>query len=232
MRKNILITGVPHSGKSTLIKSIISNVEKKVGFLTNEILENDQRIGFEIETSNSERFMLADINKKTNYQLSKYYVNVENLDKAIFSLPRYNMNDLLYIDEIGRMELYSENFKKLTSKYLNSDNICVATITKVYTDEYIEGVKRRNDIILVGLTEENRPKKAIFIEKLINKIIKAKGYISEPERLKVIGKDNYELVSEHGVREVINNKGIWECTCDFYTQNKICSHIISVEALT
>ncbi len=48
---NILIVGLPKSGKTTLLKTILENYPKKTGFFTNEIRENDMRIGFEIETS-------------------------------------------------------------------------------------------------------------------------------------------------------------------------------------
>jgi nucleoside-triphosphatase THEP1 len=51
MRKNILITGMPRSGKSTLLKNIISRIEDKVGFITHEIRKNGERTGFEIETN-------------------------------------------------------------------------------------------------------------------------------------------------------------------------------------
>jgi nucleoside-triphosphatase len=231
MLNNILITGLPHSGKSTLVKHLTLRFENKVGFVTNEVKKDGKRIGFEIETSNLEKYILADINHRTKYQVSKYFVNIENLDKAISSFPNFKANEFLYIDEIGEMELYSENFKALTLKYLDSDNICIAAITKVYTDDFVEAIKKRHDIILVELTEENREEQVIFVEKLINKIRKAKKYLSEPERLKVIGKDRYELVSEHGIRKVTNDKGKWKCTCRFCTKYNICSHIITVQAL-
>ena len=40
---------MPKSGKSTFLKKLISNFENKVGFVTNEIREDDEKIGFEIE---------------------------------------------------------------------------------------------------------------------------------------------------------------------------------------
>ena len=50
MRTNILISGVPKSGKSTILKKIIQHYSERIGFVTNEVREHDERIGFEIET--------------------------------------------------------------------------------------------------------------------------------------------------------------------------------------
>jgi len=48
---NILITGLPQSGKTTLLKSLLKNHPQKTGFFTHEMRENGTRTGFEIETS-------------------------------------------------------------------------------------------------------------------------------------------------------------------------------------
>lgn len=51
LQMNILITGLPQSGKTTLLKTLLENYPQKTGFFTNEIRENGTRTGFEIETS-------------------------------------------------------------------------------------------------------------------------------------------------------------------------------------
>ena len=113
MRKNILITGLPRGGKTTLLKKVISGFGKKVGFVTNEIRENGERIGFEIETHSEEKSILASVHFKTDFKVSRYFVDVKNLDAIIPRVAKFDYEDLLYLDEIGQMELFSENFKKL-----------------------------------------------------------------------------------------------------------------------
>ena len=46
MQKNILITGKPKSGKSTILEKVIFGIPDKVGFITKEIRANGQRTGF------------------------------------------------------------------------------------------------------------------------------------------------------------------------------------------
>lgn len=168
MKKNILITGAPKSGKSTLLNKVIESVKNKVGFVTNEILGGNGRVGFEIETQLGNKKTLAHIDFKTQLKVSKYSVDIENLDDLIPEVSNFQEGDLLYLDEIGQMELYSEKFKELTLSYLNSNNICIATLSEIYQDTFTDAIRVREDILLVELTPENRDEKMKSIQSLIN----------------------------------------------------------------
>ncbi|MFH1253719.1 MAG: nucleoside-triphosphatase [Candidatus Uhrbacteria bacterium] len=227
MRKNILITGMPKSGKSTLLKKVISGLENKIGFVTNEVRENGERIGFEIETHLGEKSTLASVNFQTDFRVSKFFVNVNNLDEMIPKVSEFNNENLLFLDEIGQMELFSENFKNLVLKYLDSPNTCIATI-KVWDNEFIEQIKKRNDVILVEITEENRDSKEKFITKLIGKIQKAKRYASEPKRF-LVKDDEVTITTDHGEKHLKKIENEWCCDCGFFAENKICSHLITFD---
>ena len=228
MRKNILITGLPKSGKSTLLKKVISNYEKKVGFVTNEIREGNERIGFVIETYLGEKSVLADINFKTKFKVSRYFVNVKNLNSIIPKVAKFNNEDLLFLDKIGQMELFSKKFRKLTLKYLDSSNICIATLSKVYNEKFIEQIKNRKDVILVEISEENRDLKEKYIKILISKILKAKRYFSEPKRF-IPDNDKVIINTDHGIRNLKNIGNNMICDCEFFKENNLCSHIIAFE---
>src|SRR3989344_7593928 len=228
MRNNILITGMPRSGKSTLLKKIIQQFEHKVGFVTNEVRKDGERIGFEIETNAGEKSMLANVNFKTNLKVSRYSVDIENLDLMISKVENFEKNDFLFLDEIGQMELFSEKFKVFVKKYLDSTNTCIATLSKIYSDEFIETIKRRNDISLIEITEENRDEKEKYLETLLRKVAKAKRYVSEPDRFS-INQDEVSITTDHGTRNLSKQKEGWICNCEFFKENKVCSHIIALE---
>ena len=160
---------MPKSGKSTLLKKVISGLENKVGFVTNEIRENGERIGFEIETHLGEKTTLADANFQTDFQVSKYFVDIDNLDKIIPKVSEFNNKNILFLDEIGQMQLFSESFKNLVLKYFDSPNTCIATVSKIYSDEFIDKIKKRNDVILIEITEENRDLTEKHLTELIGK---------------------------------------------------------------
>src|SRR3989344_397150 len=224
MRKNILITGMPRSGKSTLLKKLITNFDQKVGFVTNEVRKDGERIGFELENHKGEKSMLANVDFKTNFKVSRYFVDINNLGEIIPSVDQFDDHDFLFLDEIGQMELFSEKFKVLVKKYLDSPNTCIATLSQIYSDEFTETIKKRNDIFLIEITEENREEKEKYLETLLKKIVKAKRYISEPNRFS-INQNDVSITTDHGTRILTKRKEGWICNCDFFQENKVCSHI-------
>ena len=228
MRKNILITGPIRSGKSTVLRGVIEKFDKKVGFVTEEVIKEGKRAGFEMKTSFGDKKVLAHIDLKTSFRVARYFVDINNLEKVVKDILSFSDSSLLYLDEIGQMQLYSNRFKALVTKFLDSSNVCIATISAVFDDNFINEIKKREDVILVKVSPENREEKIEFVKKLIGKIEKAKKYLLEKERF--TSKDfGVELKSEHGIREITVNDGRGSCNCSFFISNKICSHVIATE---
>lgn len=231
MQKNIFITGEPKSGKSTLLQNLITNIPNKVGFVTNEIRDDNGRIGFEIKTHTGKKTVLAHIDFKTEQKVSKYFVNTEHLESLIPEVSDFGNTNFLYLDEVGEMQLFSNKFKNLVLQYLNSPNTCLAAISYVFHNDFTESIKERDDVILVKISTENREEQEKFLSQLLKKIEKAKRYISEPERFK-IGDSKIELKSEHSTRNLVLENKKWKCDCDFFKQYKICSHVIATKETT
>lgn len=230
MLKNILITGLPKTGKSTLLENLVSGLPRKVGFITREVVNDKGRIGFEIQTHPGNKTMLTSVNFLTPFKVSRYCVDIGNLESIIPEISAFANEDILYLDEIDQMELFSEKFKELVITYLNSPNTCVATVSKIYDDDFMRSIKRRNDVLLVEITEGNRDSEKNFLQQLLRKIEKAKKYILEPERFGGSG-FTIDLKSEHGFRILKRVGKRWICSCDFFTSHKICSHSIATEEL-
>ncbi len=231
MQKNILITGQPKSGKSTLLRKLIAAIDDKVGFVANEVLVGGERVGFEVETNRGLKAPLANVAIKTAHKVSKYYVDVEGLESVLPEVADFQPATLLYLDEIGEMQLFSEKFKDLVLDYLNAENTCVATISAVFENDYTRSLKERDDIILVEISADNREEKELFLAQLLKKIAKAKVYASQPERFVLKG-SLAELRSEHGTRQLHKVGDKWICDCDFNAHYGICSHVIAVKEIT
>jgi nucleoside-triphosphatase len=174
MQKNILISGKPRSGKSTLLRKLIRDIPNKVGFVTNEILVSGQRVGFEMETHASHKNILAHVDFETPQKVSRYSVRVENLESVVAEVSDFKDTDLLYVDEIGQMELFSEKFKELVLRYLDSPNICVATISNVFENDFIKQIKQRDDIVLFEISTEDRDEKEIQVSESLKSLLKTR----------------------------------------------------------
>lgn len=172
----LLITGLPKSGKSTLLESLVSRYNGVAqGFITREIKNGDKRTGFEIVTSNGEHALLAQTEVQTDFPVGRFFVMPDNISKALKSISNLDSADLLYIDEIGQMQLLSREFKSLLSSYLNSDRMFLASVSKVYKSDEIELIVSHEEGLLFSLTESNRGD----VEEAMNAVLQNAKYIND-----------------------------------------------------
>ena len=61
----------------------------------------------------------------------------------------------MVVDEIGKMECMSKLFRNALIAILDSDHPVIGSIALRETP-FIEGIKRRNDVLIVKVREENR----------------------------------------------------------------------------
>jgi nucleoside-triphosphatase len=157
-RKNILITGVPGVGKTTLIRNLITRLGgfQLAGFFTQEIREKGVRKGFELVGLDGTISLLSHVSIKSPFRVSKYGVDVAGFEKFLdsqqFLIPE---TDIVLIDEIGKMECFSEKFLGMVAASLDSEIPVVATISRK-GGGFITAVKARSDVVLTVLTLENR----------------------------------------------------------------------------
>ena len=163
MKKNIFLTGPPSSGKTTIIKKVIAGLKHRAnGFYTEEERSGVKRIGFIMKTLDGKKAYLAHQDISSEFNIRRYGVSIHNInDIAVPSILPVR-NSVIILDEIGKMECFSETFREAAIKTLNSPNIVIGTIT-FGGDDFIQSIKRRDDIDITEVTAENRDSLADLI---------------------------------------------------------------------
>ena len=168
---NFLISGYPGSGKTTLILKIAKQLSgyRIGGFFTREIREHGQRVGFQVETFTGKSGILSHTRFTTGPAVGKYRVDVPQFEQiAVTELETALAADsIILIDEIGKMELYSNRFKKILPSCFNSRNILIATVME-RSIPFVDSLKSRPDIQLIKVTIQNRNNLAITLVSEIN----------------------------------------------------------------
>ncbi|MEM5773112.1 MAG: NTPase [Candidatus Aenigmatarchaeota archaeon] len=155
----IFLTGRAGSGKSTvLLKAIelLKNKGLKVGgIVTPEIREEGKRVGFYVKDVFSQAMeVFASVDFKIEPKLGKYGIDVEAFEKVALPAIDFAIEncDVVVIDEIGKMEFFSENFKKKIFALVLLDKPLIAVLHRNFVKQF----KQFGEILEVN--QENREK--------------------------------------------------------------------------
>ncbi len=163
LKRLLFLTGEPSVGKTTVLLRVVDLLKAKGysvgGMLSREVRSCGTRVGFEIVDLNTGWCgWLAHVNQKNGPRVGKYHVNMEHLDTVGVNaiLNAVKSLDVIAIDEIGPMELFSQRFKKAVKAAIESDKFVAGVVHSRARDKLIDYVKERENAEIIRVTYENR----------------------------------------------------------------------------
>jgi len=157
MIARLLVEARPGAGKTTAFRRLAALLRYDgvavSGFTTEELREQGRRVGFAVESLDGERATLAHRSLGGPPRVGRYGVDLEAFERV--ALPSLRAEDVVLIDELGKMELFSERFREAVLELFDSEVRLAATVHTA-RHPFTDALKERTDVELVRLTAANR----------------------------------------------------------------------------
>ncbi|KAL2082857.1 hypothetical protein ACEWY4_020630 [Coilia grayii] len=136
MIKHVFLTGPPGVGKTTLVQKVCDAMKSADvtfnGFYTEEVRVGGRRVGFDVVTVTGERGHLSRVGNESGasagrreYRVGQYVVDLPSFESLALPLFRQvtggaeGSRRVFVIDEIGKMELFSQAFIRAVRQTLD-----------------------------------------------------------------------------------------------------------------
>ncbi|XP_061645304.1 cancer-related nucleoside-triphosphatase [Phyllopteryx taeniolatus] len=176
MLRHVFLTGPPGVGKTTLVQkacdALLSSGQAVEGFYTEEVREGGRRVGFDVVTVSGERDHLSrirdiagDSHSRREYTVGQYVVDLPSFERLALPLfTKVGSEDgtgkkVFVLDEIGKMELFSQPFIKAVRQTLDCSSCTILgtiPIPKGKLLGLVEDVRTRSDVRVFTVSKENR----------------------------------------------------------------------------
>ena len=108
-------------------------------------------------------------NTEAEHKVGKYGIYVENIaDVAAGSLLKSGFDELVIVDEVGKMECLSREFRQAIRKIVEGPYKVLGTIAKK-GNNFIEKLKKHPGLMIIEVTKENRDELPVRLNELLSK---------------------------------------------------------------
>lgn len=163
MTRHVFLTGRPGVGKTSVLLRIVKALKDQGlrvgGMISQEARTGATRVDFRLIDLTSEREgWLAHIQQQSGPSVGKYRVNLLDLQSIGVTaiLRALHASDVVVIDEVGPMELYSSAFKDAVTRAMQSTKIFIGILHYRAHDLLISTIKTAQKTHIVEVTSANR----------------------------------------------------------------------------
>ncbi len=171
---NLLLTGPPRCGKTTLVERVVESLRGRVrlaGFYTAEVRERGDRSGFDVIALDGGRGVLSRKGGGRGPRVGDYVVDLGSFEAVGVGSLGDAAAEAFVVDEIGSMELHSATFRRRVLELLDDPRPVIATI-RLRPEPFCDAVKRRADVEVLTVTPANRDP---LVGELSGRLIEALG---------------------------------------------------------
>ena len=166
--------------KTDTLKRIIEMLNEKDitvgGMVTDPIMEENRRVGYQVmDWESKEKAVFAHLSLDLPIEVSGYGVDLDTLNEVGVKAIRKaaENNDVILVDEIGKMQVKSERFNKTVKAAMEVDKPMILTFQKKSRNPLLQDIRRRDDVRMLELTDVNKdllPYKVVdLIDEELNK---------------------------------------------------------------
>ncbi len=150
-------------GKTTVIRAVVGLLgDRAGGFYTEEMRAEGRRTGFRLVAfgaGQERRGTLASVNTASRYRVGRYGVHIRDLEcvgvAALQNAVREPDIEVVVVDEIGKMELFSTAFRDAVESALASPKRVVAS-AMTGSHPWVDAIKARGGVTQLEVTKSNR----------------------------------------------------------------------------
>jgi nucleoside-triphosphatase len=157
------ITGLPNAGKTYALLKIIEMLEEAGGrvggMVTQPIVKDGRRHGFWVtDWATKKREVLASPEFESEGTAESPGVDLEVLnDVGVRAIREATEEaDIVVVDEVGKMEMESEEFVEAVKDALDSEKPVILTLHKKSRNPLLQDIRRRDDVRILEVTPVNR----------------------------------------------------------------------------
>ncbi|MFQ5779999.1 MAG: NTPase [Nitrospiria bacterium] len=170
---NLLLTGRPGVGKTTLLERAVRGLGVPIGgFYTREIREKGMRVGFRLTTWGGNGGVLSHVKLESPFHVGKYGVDLAVIEEVGVPavVDAVEKAGLIAIDELGRMELFSERFQKAILSALESRTPLFGVIQE-RAHPFLDTIRRRPDVERITVTVDNREELVKVLKQRLQRLV-------------------------------------------------------------
>ncbi len=160
MKNKIILSGAPSIDLAYFLNTLVEKIPRAVGLVTSPILAGLKVVGLRMHPlpfdGNHEFVIAHQDNTDSNLYVDHYGIYEDALEQvaeyALSLLGKdFSPTDILYLGELGKIQLSSPSFIATVRKYLDLPNSAILTLSDSYNSKFTNEFRRHPHVSVIDI---------------------------------------------------------------------------------